>query len=237
LGKSALSPGWIHRAACRDSDPDIFDTELGPAGEARRICRTCPVRRECLQSDLASGFTPGAIRAGIGETTLDALARAYGEYRAAVAGHHKQILAAAARREAVDGADAGLALRALAAAVQDCADTLTGYALATAAGVPVVPADDEQPARQSARARELAELYRADLVRAHQAHRTAQVRLAAVEKAAGEAGETPEAMRARMRLMTLAGEAAREAATAPAVTTVTTAAARVPAARTLAGAA
>jgi len=48
---------WRHRAACRDTNPDLFvpiDGERGNAKTARqqaalRICADCPVRVDCLR--------------------------------------------------------------------------------------------------------------------------------------------------------------------------------------------
>lgn len=42
---------WRDRAACKDGvDPDTFFPEKGDSTrEAKRICRTCPVRAECLE--------------------------------------------------------------------------------------------------------------------------------------------------------------------------------------------
>jgi WhiB family redox-sensing transcriptional regulator len=41
--------GWESRASCRDADSEIF---FAPAGiqehSAKAVCRTCPVRWECL---------------------------------------------------------------------------------------------------------------------------------------------------------------------------------------------
>ncbi|WP_175439143.1 WhiB family transcriptional regulator [Streptomyces vilmorinianum] len=37
---------WVHRAPCRTKDPEIFFT-TALVGEARSICRTCPVLEEC----------------------------------------------------------------------------------------------------------------------------------------------------------------------------------------------
>ena len=231
-----LSPTWLARAACRDSDPAIFDVEGGPAGEAIRICRTCPVRRECLADDLTSGNIPGGIRAGIGEGDREAFARAYAIYRNAVGDYHGEIIALAGRREAHDGLDAGAALRDLADRVAEAADTMTGLVLATAAGLPAsaLLGDDEQTTSERARARALVKMHQADLVRAHQAHMTAIARLSAAEKPAGQFGETPEAMWARMRLLTLAGQVARAAAAVP---TAIPAPVPAPAGSTLAGAA
>lgn len=40
---------WQDRAACLYTDPEVFFPEKGvPATEARRICRGCEVRAECL---------------------------------------------------------------------------------------------------------------------------------------------------------------------------------------------
>ncbi|MFI6324397.1 WhiB family transcriptional regulator [Nonomuraea sp. NPDC050556] len=41
---------WMERGACRDSDPELFfplTWETHPT-LARRICRDCPVRVQCL---------------------------------------------------------------------------------------------------------------------------------------------------------------------------------------------
>jgi WhiB family redox-sensing transcriptional regulator len=40
---------WMANAACRQSDSDIFFPVAHEKGrEAKRICRDCPVRVECL---------------------------------------------------------------------------------------------------------------------------------------------------------------------------------------------
>ncbi|ROT29683.1 WhiB family transcriptional regulator [Micromonospora sp. HM5-17] len=54
---------WRHRAACRDTDPELFfpisDTS-SVADAAIRICRTaCPVRQECLTWALNNGEQHG----------------------------------------------------------------------------------------------------------------------------------------------------------------------------------
>lgn len=47
--------GWRNRAACRDTDPDLFFPvgSTGSAAEeiraAKALCRACPVREECLE--------------------------------------------------------------------------------------------------------------------------------------------------------------------------------------------
>ncbi|GGZ24058.1 WhiB family transcriptional regulator [Streptomyces nitrosporeus] len=46
---------WRMRAACRDEDPDLFfpigttGPALVQAEEAKAVCRTCPVREQCLE--------------------------------------------------------------------------------------------------------------------------------------------------------------------------------------------
>jgi WhiB family redox-sensing transcriptional regulator len=56
---------WWQLAACRESDPELFFpvTARGPgAGEiaqAKAVCATCEVRRECLQYALATHQVDG----------------------------------------------------------------------------------------------------------------------------------------------------------------------------------
>src|SRR4051812_997609 len=56
---------WILAAACRDEDPELF-FPIGTTGPslpqieaAKRVCRRCPVRAECLESALESGQDAG----------------------------------------------------------------------------------------------------------------------------------------------------------------------------------
>lgn len=46
---------WEAHAACRRHDPELWHPEQGGDGgaEARRICRECPVRQQCLAAALA----------------------------------------------------------------------------------------------------------------------------------------------------------------------------------------
>lgn len=62
---------WQDRAACTTMDPDLFFPEAGEHGgeQAKAACRSCPVRRECLEGALARnekygiwGGTSGADR-------------------------------------------------------------------------------------------------------------------------------------------------------------------------------
>ena len=56
---------WRNDAACLGVDPDLFFPigTAGPAldqiGEAKRICRACPVREPCLAWALAAGAATG----------------------------------------------------------------------------------------------------------------------------------------------------------------------------------
>ena len=56
---------WRQRAACRDSDPDLFFPigDTGPAVEhaeaAKAVCRQCPVRVDCLEYALISNQEAG----------------------------------------------------------------------------------------------------------------------------------------------------------------------------------
>jgi len=56
---------WRDDAACRDADPELFFPAgtAGPAlrqiGEAKRICRACPARTQCLAWALDNGITDG----------------------------------------------------------------------------------------------------------------------------------------------------------------------------------
>lgn len=41
---------WQVRAACRTMDPELFFPERGETqAEAKAVCATCPVRRDCLK--------------------------------------------------------------------------------------------------------------------------------------------------------------------------------------------
>jgi hypothetical protein len=49
--------GWRTRAACRDSDPNLFHPVSTTDGEtvlrAQEVCASCPVRGECLANGIA----------------------------------------------------------------------------------------------------------------------------------------------------------------------------------------
>ncbi|EHN74513.1 regulatory protein [Streptomyces coelicoflavus ZG0656] len=56
---------WREHAACRTEDPDLFFPigTTGPAAlqteQAKAVCRTCPVREQCLRWALDTGQTLG----------------------------------------------------------------------------------------------------------------------------------------------------------------------------------
>jgi WhiB family redox-sensing transcriptional regulator len=56
---------WRHRAACRDTDPDLFFPvgTTGPALDqieaAKIVCRQCEARDECLEFALATNQESG----------------------------------------------------------------------------------------------------------------------------------------------------------------------------------
>jgi WhiB family redox-sensing transcriptional regulator len=46
----AEEPGWQDRALCAQTDPEAFFPEKGGSTrEAKRVCRSCEVRAECLE--------------------------------------------------------------------------------------------------------------------------------------------------------------------------------------------
>lgn len=51
-------PDWMEHAACIDADPALFFPSSGqPSAPAKAICRTCPVRFECLEYALVHETT------------------------------------------------------------------------------------------------------------------------------------------------------------------------------------
>ena len=55
-GLAGRDAGWEEYAACRGEDPKLFFPQLGENGtEAKRICRRCPVRVDCLEAALERG--------------------------------------------------------------------------------------------------------------------------------------------------------------------------------------
>ena len=55
-GVDAADLGWQDRALCAQTDPEAFFPEKGGSTrEAKRVCRSCEVRAECLEYALEHG--------------------------------------------------------------------------------------------------------------------------------------------------------------------------------------
>jgi WhiB family transcriptional regulator, redox-sensing transcriptional regulator len=72
---------WVHRARCKDEDPELFFPvgTTGPAAAqieaAKAVCMQCEVRAECLEWALATGQDAG-VWGGLSEEERRALRRA-----------------------------------------------------------------------------------------------------------------------------------------------------------------
>jgi WhiB family redox-sensing transcriptional regulator len=72
---------WVHRARCKDEDPELFFPigTTGPAAtqieQAKAICMQCEVRAQCLEWALATGQDAG-VWGGLSEEERRALRRA-----------------------------------------------------------------------------------------------------------------------------------------------------------------
>jgi WhiB family transcriptional regulator, redox-sensing transcriptional regulator len=72
---------WVHRARCKDEDPELFFPvgTTGPAAAqieaAKAVCMQCEVRPECLEWALATGQDAG-VWGGMSEEERRALRRA-----------------------------------------------------------------------------------------------------------------------------------------------------------------
>ncbi|WP_045876893.1 WhiB family transcriptional regulator [Pseudofrankia sp. DC12] len=133
MAQYGSSDGWRGDAACLGTDLVLWSEPGAPSAEAARLCRDCPVRRECVTEDLPARW-PAGVRAGLAEDVREPLHAAYVPWRAAIDRRHTALLRQAARTN--DRAARGL-IRDLAAALVAEADALTGYLVAF-----VVHADD-----------------------------------------------------------------------------------------------
>ena len=69
-------PAWQRRAACRGQGPALFFPSLGGNNAAAQvICRTCPVRAECLDFGLADDSLSG-VWGGVSSRSREAMRRA-----------------------------------------------------------------------------------------------------------------------------------------------------------------
>jgi WhiB family transcriptional regulator, redox-sensing transcriptional regulator len=72
---------WVHRARCKDEEPELFFPvgTTGPAAtqieQAKAICMQCEVRGQCLEWALATGQDAG-VWGGMSEEERRALRRA-----------------------------------------------------------------------------------------------------------------------------------------------------------------
>jgi WhiB family redox-sensing transcriptional regulator len=72
---------WVHRARCKDEDPELFFPigTTGPAAlqiaAAKAICMQCEVRTECLEWAMATGQDAG-VWGGLSEEERRGLRRA-----------------------------------------------------------------------------------------------------------------------------------------------------------------
>lgn len=76
-GRISEAGRWEDRAACRGQDPELFwpvDSDRWGAVWAKKVCRSCDVREECLQTALDEGHTEG-IWGGLAPTERQALNR------------------------------------------------------------------------------------------------------------------------------------------------------------------
>ncbi len=65
---------WATSAACRDGDPDALFVQGAEQNVAKRVCRTCPVRYECLADALDNRIEFG-VWGGMTERERRALLR------------------------------------------------------------------------------------------------------------------------------------------------------------------
>lgn len=72
---------WVHRARCKDEDPELF-FPVGTTGSAaaqivaaKGICAQCPVRMQCLEWAMATGQDSG-VWGGMSEEERRSLRRA-----------------------------------------------------------------------------------------------------------------------------------------------------------------
>jgi WhiB family redox-sensing transcriptional regulator len=72
---------WVHRAQCKDEDPELFFPigNTGPAAlqiaSAKAVCAHCEVRMECLEWSMTTGQDAG-VWGGLSEEERRALRRA-----------------------------------------------------------------------------------------------------------------------------------------------------------------
>lgn len=65
---------WAHRAACRNTDPDVMFLPGADQHVSKQVCTPCPVRRDCLVEALTHGLEHG-VWGGMTERERRALRR------------------------------------------------------------------------------------------------------------------------------------------------------------------
>lgn len=83
-----MSGEWRTAAACRGADPELFfpegrGRELATNAEAVAFCVRCPVRRACLESELARGLPQFGWSGGKSPAEREAIIRKRKRRRAA----------------------------------------------------------------------------------------------------------------------------------------------------------
>ncbi|MEV8588729.1 WhiB family transcriptional regulator [Streptomyces sp. NPDC051180] len=72
---------WREAAACQDDDPDLFfpvgsgAPALAQAEEAKKVCRPCPVREQCLRWAMDDSRQVTGVWGGLTENERQALRR------------------------------------------------------------------------------------------------------------------------------------------------------------------
>lgn len=75
-----LNAEWATSAACRDGDPDALFVQGAEQNIAKRVCRSCPVRFECLADALDNRIEFG-VWGGMTERERRALLRRHPQIR------------------------------------------------------------------------------------------------------------------------------------------------------------
>ena len=72
--RSSSGDDWPARASCRGTNPDALFVQGAAQNRAKMVCRTCPVRTECLAEALDNGLEFG-VWGGMTERERRALLR------------------------------------------------------------------------------------------------------------------------------------------------------------------
>jgi WhiB family transcriptional regulator, redox-sensing transcriptional regulator len=88
-----MVPEWVLRGSCRHQSPDAMFVDGAAQNTAKRLCRTCPVRWECL-ADALDNRTEFGVWGGMTERERRLLLRRHPDvpswwalFRAALAEH------------------------------------------------------------------------------------------------------------------------------------------------------